>query len=333
MATYVTEVATMLLRAGRDLVFRILDVALLPFTFASSVWLKAIRKHGVSRLHSSKRVFDIVGVFPILDHYYEPLFKSSHLHKSLRMDRPLPGIDMNVEEQLETLKRFHYNDELLALPRLKRADTEFGYDFGPFRSGDAEYLYNMIRWSKPGRIVEVGSGESTLLTRQALNQNRRDDPSYICNHICIEPFEHQWLERIGVTVVRREVQKADRHIFASLDAGDILFIDSSHVLRPQGDVVTEYLEILPMLKSGVLVHIHDIFTPKDYLDEWILDDVKLWNEQYLVEAFLSFNWQFKIVGALNYLKHNYSAELRAKCPVLDQEFEGREPGSLWIRRV
>jgi hypothetical protein len=329
MSTRISNSARLL----RDGVVLFLDFILVPFTYASSIWLRVIRSHGVERLRFSKWVFSQVGVFPIVDHYYEPLFQRSQLHKSLRVDRLLPGIDMNVEEQLETLKRFHYNDELLALPRLKRADTEFGYDFGPFRSGDAEYLYNMIRWSKPGRIVEVGSGESTLLTRQALNQNRRDDPSYICNHICIEPFEHQWLERIGVTVVRREVQKTDRHIFASLDAGDILFIDSSHVLRPQGNVVTEYLEILPTLKPGVVVHIHDTFTPKDYLDAWVLDEVKLWNEQYVVEAFLSFNKEFRIIGALNYLKHNHPAELRAKCPVLDQEFEGREPGSLWIRRV
>jgi len=75
-----------------------------------------------------------------------------------------------------------------------------------------------------------------------------------------------------------------------------LFIDSSHIIRPQGDVLFEYLEILPILNAGVFVHIHDIFTPKDYLSEWILDGKVFWNEQYLLEAFLSFNTCFKIMG-------------------------------------
>ncbi len=104
------------------------------------------------------------------------------------------------------------------------------------------------------------------------------------------------------------------------------------MIRPQGDVLFEYFEILPILKPGVLIHIHDIFTPKDYLEEWI-QSVCFWNEQYVLEAFLSYNSEFKIIGALNFLKHHYPDELTEACPVLRQQLEFREPGSFWLTRA
>ena len=119
-------------------------------------------------------------------------------------------------------------------------------------------------------------------------------------------------------------------MFQELDAGDILFIDSSHMIRPQGDVVFEYLEILPTLKDGVIVHIHDIFSPRDYPADWVIDRVWFWNEQYLLEAFLTLNSDWKIIGALNYLRHNHYDKLKEKCPFLTQD---REPGSFYIQRV
>ena len=92
--------------------------------------------------------------------------------------------------------------------------------------------------------------------------------------------------------------------FAKDKKNDILFIDSSHIIRPQGDVLFEYLEILPILNPGVVVHIHDIFSPKDYLDNWIINDHLFWNEQYLLEAFLSFNNNSPFIdGLLNALKN------------------------------
>ncbi len=119
-------------------------------------------------------------------------------------------------------------------------------------------------------------------------------------------------------------------MFRSLAAGDILFIDSSHVIRPRGDVVFEYLEILPALDVGVIVHIHDIFLPRDYPAEWIVDEVRFWNEQYLLEAFLTLNSDWKVIGALNFLRHHHYQELKAKCPFLTDD---REPGSFYIERV
>jgi hypothetical protein len=120
--------------------------------------------------------------------------------------------------------------------------------------------------------------------------------------------------------------------FGKLERNDILFIDSSHVIRPQGDVLFEYLELLGSLKSGVIIHIHDIFTPRDYLERWVLDESKLYNEQYLMEAFLSYNDQFRIIGSLNHLWHHHRGKLGQVCPILLKQAPKYEPGSFWLVR-
>jgi hypothetical protein len=178
-------------------------------------------------------------------------------------------------------------------------------------------------------MIEIGSGYSTLMARNAICVNKYDEQNYNCQHICIEPYSFFWLENLGIRVIRKRVEEVDIDFFKNLDKNDILFIDSSHMIRPQGDVLFEYLEILPILKSGVLVHIHDIFSPKDYLDEWVFDHIRLWNEQYLLEAFLTFNKEFKIIASLNHLKHNYLTEISSVCPMLISEPDA-EPCSFWI---
>ncbi|UXA04219.1 class I SAM-dependent methyltransferase [Mycobacterium sp. SMC-2] len=310
----------------------LIDFALLPITATASLALRVIRSTGFGRMPLALRVFRRIGIFPILDHYYEPLFNPVHLRKPLSEDRELPSIDWNVTEQLDLLRRFRFNDELVRFPLDRQADHEFFYRNGFFESGDAEFLYNMIRLFKPKRIFEIGSGQSTLLAASAVEANRVEDSGYKCEHVCIEPYEADWLDRFNVSVVRKPVELIDTSLFRQLEKDDILFIDSSHMIRPQGDVLFEYFEILPILKSGVLIHIHDIFTPKDYLEEWV-QSVCFWNEQYLLEAFLSYNSEFKVIGALNFLRHHYTDELTETCPVLRQQLEFREPGSFWLRRV
>lgn len=306
----------------------ILDIVLSPLTLISAGLMWMIRRTGVKNMRLSRYIFLKIGVFPIRNHYYEPLFDHSALRISLREDRLLSGIDLNIEEQLKIIEKFNYNDELRQIP-MEQEGLDFYYHNGSYASGDAEYLYNMIRLYKPARIIEIGSGNSTLMAIRAVKKNMLENPSYNCEHICIEPYEISWLEKTPAKIIRSKVEEFGNKIFGILEANDILFIDSSHIIRPQGDVLFEYLEILPKLNSGVIVHIHDIFTPKDYLDEWILEDVRFWNEQYLLEAFLSCNKEFRVIGALNYLKHNYFHEISKCCPILEME-PYREPGSFWM---
>lgn len=278
----------------------------------------------------SKKIFLSIGIIPIIDHYYEPLFNPKHLRYSLRKERFLPGIDFNDKEQLEILNNFNYNDELLQFP-LNKTNNEliYCYNVGAFLSGDAEYWYNMIRLFKPKKIIEIGSGSSTLMASNAINKNILESIHNKCEHICIEPYEQKWLEEIGVKVIREKVEDVGLDIFKTLNGNDILFIDSSHIIRPQGDVLFEYLELLPSLNKGVIIHIHDVFTPRDYLDEWFGEN--FWNEQYLLEAFLTNNKEFRIIGATNYLSYKYNEIFSSKCPIYKTQ-NGREPGSFYIVR-
>lgn len=282
----------------------------------------------MKRLPLNKKLLCLIGVFPIRDHYYEPLFNMKKLKYLLREDRSLPGIDMNEDEQIRILSKFHYQDELKMIPKQYESDTKFWYGNGSYGNGDSEYLYSIIRLIKPSKIIEVGCGNSTKMALMAIEKNKEEDPEYICDQLCIEPYEQPWLEQLPVTVLRKKLEDVDCSLFDQLNANDILFIDSSHIIRPQGDVLKEYLEILPRLKAGVYMHIHDVFTPKDYLDDWLYDHVKFWNEQYLLEAFLTCNKNFKIIGALNFLMHHHYDLLKEKFPFLTYD---REPGAFWMQ--
>lgn len=306
-----------------------IDVLLLPATSIAAILLKMVRRIGLHRLALCRKALLGVGVLPIRRHYYEPFAHPDDLRNPLDRERLLPGIDWNVSEQLEVLSRLRFEGELEDLSAAP-ARGEFRLNNGSFESGDAEYLYQIIRLTKPRRIFEIGSGQSTLMARRAIRRNEQESSGYRCKHVCVEPFEAPWLEEIGVIALRSRVEDLDVQMFSELEAGDLLFIDSSHVIRPQGDVITEYLEILPILKAGTIVHIHDIFSPRDYLREWVSDRLWLWNEQYLLEAFLTENESWKVIGALNFLRHRHFDELKRACPYLNRN---REPGSFYIRKV
>lgn len=312
---------------------RIADVLLVLLTAVAAAWLKAVRTVGVQNMPVSRWVLRRIGMLPIRDHYYEPLTNPRQVRFPLDRDRDLPGIDLNVAKQLEFLRRFSYQDELRTYPiEGTSGKREFYYHNPSFQSGDAEYYYSVLRLVKPRTVIEIGSGYSTLMALNAKCQNVAEDPAYKCDIVCVEPYEQPWLEALDVTVVRRRVEEVGTDLFARLDRNDVLFIDSSHVIRPQGDVLFEFLELVPGLKPGVLVHVHDVFTPRDYLASWVQDEIKLWNEQYLLEAFLTYNSSFRIIGAVNFLMHHYPELLIAKCPILAKEMPNREPGSFWMMR-
>lgn len=295
---------------------RAADLLVSPVTACSALVMLAARRAGVQNLPLTRRMLNSIGVFPIRNHYYEPFFTGPLA--PLDEPRDLPGIDWNEDAQVDFLREIRTAKEIALLPRELLASSAFG-------PGDAEMLYHVIRAFKPARIVEIGSGYSTRIAVEAVLAN--DNP---CEHTCIEPYEMPWLEELPVTVIRQKVECVDRNVFDQLESGDILFIDSSHMIRPQGDVLTEYLQILPRLKPGVVVHVHDIFSPRDYPKRWVVDEVRMWNEQYLLEAFLTNNREWQIVAALNFLHHTHTAELCRVCPTLKPS---NRPGSFWMRRV
>lgn len=306
------------------------DILLAPIVYPSAWLLKNVRHAGVQRLPMCKNALMKIGVFPIRNHYYEPQFDNRKTVKPFSQDRTLPGIDWNTAEQRKILSEFSFSQELADIPKNKPETLDFYLENDTFRYGDAEYWYQLIRSIKPKRIFEVGSGNSTLMAIKAIHVNQQHDPNYRCKHVCIEPYEMSWLEEASVSVVRKKIEDIGPVFFSELEENDILFIDSSHIIRPQGDVLFEYLELLPTLNKGVIVHVHDIFSPKNYPSQWLQDEVRFWNEQYLLEAFLLHNCSWKIIGALNYLHHNYYEELKLAAPFLTPDCE---PGSFYFRRI
>jgi hypothetical protein len=312
-------------------VLPLLDVMLAPLVYPAGLLLKSVRKAGVHKLPLCKSALMRVGVFPIYNHYYEPQFDNRNPKPDFSHERNLPGIDWNILGQLNMLRSFTFSQELYRLPKARCPDPmEFYLSNGAFESGDAEYWYQMIRSIKPKRIFEVGSGNSTLMAVKAIRKNHEQDSSYTCEHVCFEPYEMPWLEKVGVTVIRKKVEEMETSFFSQLQANDILFIDSSHIIRPQGDVLFEYLELLPSLNKGVIVHVHDIFSPRNYPKGLLIDQVRFWNEQYLLEAFLSHNGSWSVIGALNFLRHNYYEDFASVAPFLSSD---REPGSFYIQKI
>lgn len=286
---------------------------------------------GPENLPRSFRAWNARGVLPLPFHYYFPTFDPEALPPSVwTRESRLAGIDLRVEQQLQLLDQFRYCDELRRFPLHGKAGSGFYYFNGMFAPGDAEILYSVIRHFRPRRMIEIGSGNSTLLAKAALDLNRAE--GHQAEHICIEPFAAPWLEYLGLTqLIRERVESLDPAFFQQLDENDILFIDSSHVVRTGGDVVLEYLEVVPQLRPGVLVHVHDIFLPFEYPLSWSRDNKWFWTEQYLVQAFLAFNSAFEVVLGLSYLNAHHRPALARAAPVY-AEHPGCSPASLWMRR-
>ncbi len=161
---------------------------------------------------------------------------------------------------------------------------------------EARVLYSMIRHLTPPRIVEIGSGDSTRVIVSAMNNRTRVQ--------CIEPFRSSAVPKHAqVSVSVSLLQDVNLTLFTSLEAGDLLFIDSSHVTVPYGDVIYEYLFILPLLKPGVYVHVHDVFLPDDY-PEPFMAQLKNYTEQWLL-ALLLRSKEWRVVWATHYMTTRY----------------------------
>jgi hypothetical protein len=272
-------------------------------------------------------------------HFYEPIPDTRQLgDETWSRESELVGIDINEGGQLRLLDEFSlkWRDEYEEFPRER---TQTPYQFyvrnGLFEAVDGEMLYCMIRHLRPRKIIEIGSGYSTYLSAQAILRNRQEDSSYECELVAIEPYPNKVL-RTGFPglsrLVVKEVQDVPLSEFMALGDGDILFIDSSHVLKIGSDVQCEYLEILPRLNKGVVIHVHDIFLPLDYSKEWVVRDHNFWNEQYLLQAFLIFNDHFEVLWAGNYMHLKYPGKLESAFGSYKRtEEKGRK--SFWMRKI
>jgi hypothetical protein len=155
----------------------------------------------------------------------------------------------------------------------------------------------MVRHLQPARMVEVGCGWSTTVTAAALRDGQL--PTHLT---CVEPYPRDFLRTMDDVLTLREekVEHTPATVFDELQAGDILFIDSSHVVKTGSDVVHQFLQVLPRLADGVIVHVHDIFIPEDYPKGWVRVGFN-WTEQYLLQAYLVGNARAHVLAMNHWL--------------------------------
>lgn len=264
--------------------------------------------------------------------YYSPLnnleFLDSNRDLWLRPGDPL-DIDWNLDGQLETARRVGaYVAELRDIPQTSQGGTvHYCWQNDFWNNADALVQYGLVRDRKPSRYVEVGCGWSSLLLQKALLKNGRP-----CDVTLVEPYPNRAI--FGVLPkdwVHHEciLQRAPLEIFERLGAGDVLFYDGSHCAKVANDVNHFFFEILPRLRSGVLIHLHDIFMPFEYPEEWIFARGQTWNEQYVLQAFLMNNSNYRVLIANRHLYRHRSVEL-------DALYQGVQPAngvSFWLEKV
>ena len=205
-------------------------------------------------------------------------------------------------------------------------DGRYSFSNDYFTSPDAEVAYALIRLLRPKRIVEVGSGNSTYLFRDAITDGRLSTKL-----VSIDPTPRREVQSVADQVIRRKVEDVPASDLQDmLQFNDVLFIDSSHEIRSGNDVVSLFLRLVPELRSGVVIHVHDIFLPFEYPREWIVENTLNvnWAEQYLVHAMLQGSDQFEVLWPGHFLQRTL--------PDFDDHFSGKPVGvakSLWLRKL
>lgn len=281
-------------------------------------------------------LWQMLGIHVTRNHFYSPTPDTRLLKGNLWSKRSsLPAVEINEQGQLELLREFaeNFRVEYEQFPRHATGIPHQYYVYNEFfESVDGEILYSMIRRFKPRRILEIGSGNSTTLAAQAILKNQAEHGIH-CELIAIEPYPSNLLKAgfPGLTkLVQSRVEEIPLSEFKKLNADDILFIDSSHVLRIGGDVQYEYLEILPSLNVGVLVHAHDIYLPAEYPSDWVLKRQLFFSEQYLLQAFLAFNTSFEVLWAGNFMHLTHPDKVEAAFSSYNRQKGG---GSFWMRKT
>lgn len=272
-------------------------------------------------------------------HFYLPIPEAEDLQYEQKSD--LIGIEMNDNAQFALIEQVlnKYKPEFNEFPIHQLNDNKLAHYYlinGGFMAVDGNVYYSLVRHLKPRQIIEIGSGNCTLLIQNAIQKNIAEG-SGASKLTCIEPYPPNYMKD-GLPFLSElkeaKVQDVPFSFFESLEENDILFIDSTHALRAGGDVWYEYCEILPRLKSGVYVHIHDISLPKPYPRTYF-DNQLYWNEQYLLQAFLTYNTKFEVIWAGNYLLEKYQAKMsknfQPEYDLMREAYPFSEPSSLWMK--
>ncbi|MDY6992533.1 MAG: class I SAM-dependent methyltransferase [Pseudomonadota bacterium] len=296
---------------------------------------KRIVKNFLSKIPYCNKIIRERGHWVPAGHFYSPIpdlqeIKAKEQAIFETIPRTLAGIDLNEEEQLTLLETFKpFNSEM---PFKDEPQTGLRYYFKARAFGyeGAIGLYSMMRYLKPKRIIEVGSGKSSAVM---LDTNDLFFNSSIA-FTFIEPYPKVLFSMVKQSDIERnqlltqKLQDVNLDVFSQLSANDILFIDSTHVSKINSDVNYLFFEILPSLASGVYIHIHDIFYPFEYPKHWLYKKGIAFNENYILRAFLQYNTAFKIVFFSSFLKYFYVDQLKQLMPFIMEH----NAGSIWLRK-
>lgn len=278
------------------------------------------------------RIAERFGVHAVRASYDSPIPRRRDLDPAVfERESPMRGLDWDPERQIAFLDQelACFLAEFRPQPDPSAPTGTFRLDNQTYDRVDAELLYAMVRFAKPARYVELGSGYSTLVVADALARNAADghpgrlscyDP-YPSPHVTGRPDLAPFVERVGA-------EQISEQMLSDLAANDVLFVDTSHTVKLGGDVNRIVLDLLPLLAPGVLVHFHDIFLPRDYSREH-LDDAHFWTEQYLLQAFLIGNDAWEVLIGAQAVALHAPDRLRAHVPSFRP---GVSPGAIWLRR-
>lgn len=306
--------------------FRILiDLTMIPFVLFSSFVFLFFRKFGVINLPFSSNITKVIGVFPLINHYYDPQFSFEDYdenHSNPIMENIMSKI--NTDNLTSLLKADYLAEFIDTIYDLVIDSTNLSFNLL-----DSVVLYCFVRTNKPKIVLEIGGGISSLIINSANNMNRSE--GLLINHIVIEPFENTYLDAIDTFELIREKVENLRHNHYSnmLKKNDLVFVDTSHMIRPNGDIYWIYNLLLPSLSSGVNIHIHDIFLPFGYPKIWLERFNFFWNEQYSLESILINSDRYVTTIPMYYLYKEKS--------VIDinHYFPGNKkslaPGSIYLR--
>lgn len=286
-------------------------------------------------------IFNKLGVYMMPIHYYSSIPDLDKIKGDPHWDlKPseIPGIDLNEGYQLRLLqvefpKYVNDYDFPLEMHDVGNSNT-FYFNNHMFANTDAEVYYCMIRHFKPHIIIEVGGGRSTQICCAAIARNLEVHKTKTHIYV-IEPYPNMEilkpLSQGLITLIEREAQDIDYEFFRQLQANDILFVDSSHVVKSGGEVNYLFLDVFPRLKTGVIVHIHDIRLPYEVPKSFIVDQSRFFTEQYLLQAFLIGNEAFEVLWATYFMTKKFPEKIAS---IFRSSGGGKYAGgSFWIRRI
>lgn len=267
-------------------------------------------------------------------HYYSPIASRADVGRAVATlpgtadsRGTVAGLDLRepAQRELAATLSAHWSQ----VPATRREGWRYHPDNPMFGLADAAIYHSMLRELRPRRLIEVGSGFSSAI---ALDTADRCLPDL--EFTFIEPYPDRLLgllsdgDRQRCRLVRSAVQDVPLDTYDQLGAGDVLFIDSTHVSKVGSDVNWLVFEVLPRLADGVVVHFHDIFWPFEYPREW-LEEGRGWTENYLLRAFLSYNDRFEVLLFNSWLWRAEPELVRATLPSTVDEV----PGGIWLRKV